>query len=144
MSNNLQAALQPLLDVLEKIDEAGLPAPQSPGREPSLIHHQPLIRTIQRKRRYLNIKPLAAFAFHQVTSAHHPPRRVEGSAAGVFIALARLEYGLLPNHPRPLDFIQFAASIRDHPVPAQQLHCFPTLILDGHAIGPDILRTPRR
>ena len=32
MSNNLQAALQPLLDVLEKIDEAGLPAPQSPGR----------------------------------------------------------------------------------------------------------------
>jgi hypothetical protein len=32
MSNDTKAALQPLLDVLKQIDEAGLPAPESAGR----------------------------------------------------------------------------------------------------------------
>jgi hypothetical protein len=29
-------------------------------------------------------------------------------------------------------------------MPAAQLHCFPSLVLDGHAIGPEILRITRR
>jgi hypothetical protein len=32
MSREFQAALQPILDVLQQIDDSGLPAPQSPGR----------------------------------------------------------------------------------------------------------------
>ena len=36
-----------------------------------------LIRGVQRERWYFNIKPLATIAFHLVTPAHHPRRRVK-------------------------------------------------------------------
>jgi hypothetical protein len=104
--------------------------------ERSLIQQYILIRAIQGERRYLNIKSLALLALHLVTSAHHPRRRVEGRTARICIALAGLEEWLLPNNTRPLDLGQFATCIRNHPMPASQLNCFPSLILDGHSIGP--------
>ena len=55
----------------------------------ALIQQSTLIRPIQRKRWYLYIKPLSAFALHLVTSAHHSRRRVKRRAARVLIALAR-------------------------------------------------------
>jgi hypothetical protein len=111
---------------------------------PFLIQQYVLIRAIQRKRRYLNIKPLTPIVFHPVTSPHHPRRSVEMSTTRVCIALARLEEWLLPNNARALHLGQFAARIRDHPMPASQLHRFPSRILDGHSIGPEILRITRR
>ena len=77
-----------------------------------------LIRRIERERWYLNIKPLATIAFHLIAPAHHPRRRIKRCTAGVRVTLARLEDWLLPNHSGALDLSQFAARIRDHPVPA--------------------------
>jgi hypothetical protein len=107
---------------------------------PSLIQQYVLIRAIQRKRRYLNIKPLTPIVFHLVLSTHHPRRRVEMSTTRVCITLARLEEWLLPNSTRALNLGQFGTRIRDHPMPASQLHRFPSMILDGHYIGPEIVR----
>ncbi len=98
-----------------------------------------MIRTIKRERRYLNIKPLAALSLHLVSAAHHPRRRVERRTTRIFIALARLEHWLFPNNAGPLDLGQFATRVRDHPVPVQQLHRFPSLILDDHSISPEVL-----
>src|ERR1019366_3800240 len=103
-----------------------------------------LIRTIQRERRYLNIKTLTALTLHLVGSAHHPRRRVERRATRVFKALSWLEDRLLPDDTWSFDLGQFATRIRDHPVPAQQMHRFPSLILDDHSISPKILRAVRR
>ena len=114
------------------------------GFEVDLVQQYILIRAIQRKRRYLNIKLLPPIVFHLVASAHHPRGRVEMSTTRVCITLARLEEWLLPNHTRPLDLCQFTARIRDHPMPASQLNRFPSLILNGHSIGPEILRITRR
>src|ERR1700676_4255797 len=112
--------------------------------KPSLVQQYILIRTIQRERRYFNIKPHAALTLHLVSPAHHSRRRVEGRATRIFIALARLDTRLFPNTTRPLDLGQFATCVRDHPVPAQQLHRFPSLVLDDHSISPEILRAAWR
>ena len=84
----------------------------------SLVKQYTLIRGVQRERWYLNIKPLATTAFHLVTPTHHPRRRVERRTADVCVTFAGLEDWLLPNHTRSPDLSQFAARIRDHPVPA--------------------------
>ena len=114
------------------------------GFEVDLVQQYILIRAIQRKRRYLNIKLLPPIVFHLVASAHHPRGRVEMSTTRVCITLARLEAWFLPNNTCALDLGQFTARIRDHPMPASQLHRFPSLVLDGHSIGPEILRITRR
>src|ERR1035438_4039290 len=103
-----------------------------------------LDRPNQRERRYLNIKTLTALTLHLVGSAHHPRRRVERRATRVFKALSRLEDRLLPDNTWSLDLVQFATRIRDHPVPAQPMHRFPSLIRDDHSISPKILRAVRR
>ena len=72
------------------------------------------------------------------------PAGVEGRATGIFIALARLEDRLFSNNTRPLNPGQFATRIRNHPVPAQQMHGFPSLILEDHSISPEMLRVARR
>lgn len=110
----------------------------------SLMQRYTLIRGVQRERWYLNIKPFATIAFHLVTPTHHPRRRVKKRTAAVRMTFARLEKWLLPNHARSLDLGQFAARIRDHPVPAQQMHRLVPLILDKHSISPKILRAVRR
>ena len=110
----------------------------------SLMHQWTLSLGVQREGRYLNIKLLVVIAFHLVTSAHHPRRRVERGTTRVCKTLAGLEEWLLPNHTGSLDLGEFAACIGDHPVPASQLNGFPSLILDGHSIGPEILRISRR
>jgi hypothetical protein len=103
-----------------------------------------LIRAIQRERRYLNIKTLTALTLHLVGPAHHPRRRVERRATRIFKDLSRLEDRLLPDDTRSFNLGQFATRIRDHPMPAQKMHRFPSLILDDHSISPKILRTVRR
>jgi len=75
------------------------------------IQEYTLIWTIQREGRYLNIEPLTAFTLHLVSPAHHPRCGVERRAAGIFIALARLEDWLLPDNTWPLDLSQFATRV---------------------------------
>ena len=84
----------------------------------SLIQQCTLIRGIKRERWYLDIETVATAAFHLITPTHHPRRRAKRRAAGVCMAFARFEDWLLPNHARSLDLSQFAARVRDHPVPA--------------------------
>ena len=109
-----------------------------------LIHEYVLIRAIQREHRYLDIKTLTALTLHLVSPAHHPRRRVERRATCIFKALSRLEDRLHPDDTWSLDLGQIASRICDHPVPAQQLHCFRSLILYDHSISPKILRALRR
>src|ERR1035437_6901926 len=49
----------------------------------SLVKQHTLIRTVQRERRYLNIKAIAALTLHLVGPAHHPRRCVEGRATRI-------------------------------------------------------------
>jgi len=108
------------------------------------IQQRTRIWTIQREGRNLNIKPLTALTLHLVSPAHHSRCRVERRATCIFKALAGFEDWLLPNNTRPLDLSQFAPRIRNHPMAAQQLDRFPSLILDDDSICPEILRAVRR
>ena len=103
-----------------------------------------MIRAIQRERWYLDVKPLAGLTFHLVCTAHHTRRSIKGHPTRIFMALSGLEQRLFPNNAGPLDLGQLTTRIRDHPVPAQQLHCFPSCILDDYAICPEVLRVVRR
>lgn len=103
-----------------------------------------LVRAIERERWYLDVETFAALAFHLISSAHHSPGRVQWCTACIFKALTRPENWLLSDNARSLDLSQFATGIRDHPVPAQQMHRFFTLIFDDHPIGPEVLRDLRR
>ena len=87
---------------------------------------------------------LAALALHLIRPAHHSPRRVERCATRIFESLARFENWLFPDNARPLDLVQLATSIGDHPVPAQQMNRFASLIFDDHPVSPEILRILRR
>jgi len=110
----------------------------------SLIQQYTLVWAIQRERWYLDIETLTALGLHLVSAAHHPGCRVERAAARIFEALAGLEDWLLANDTRPLDLCEFTTRICDHPVPAQKLYRFESLVLDDHAISPEILRVFRR
>ena len=119
-------------------------ARDSPGQCYFSIQEYVLIGLMQRERRDLNIKTLTCVALHLIGTAHHPRRGVERRATCIFKALTGLQDWLLPYNPRPFDFGEFAARICNHPVPAQQLDRFVPLILNGHAISPEILRLVRR
>ena len=108
------------------------------------IHEGALIGNVQGKRGYFNIKTLSVRCPHLVGATHHSRWRVERRATRVSKALSRLENRLLSDNTWSLDLGQFTTRIRDHPVPAQQLHRFATLVHDDHSISPEILRTFRR
>jgi hypothetical protein len=108
------------------------------------IRKYALIRAIKRECRYLNIKALTALSLHLVSPAHHPRRRVERRATRILKTLSWLEDRLLPDNTWSFDLGQFATRIRDHPVPAEQLHRFSSVVLDDHSISPEILRAVRR
>jgi len=108
------------------------------------VQNYALIRAIERECRYLNIKALTALSLHLVCPAYHPRRRVERRATRILKTFSWLEDWLLPDNTWSFDLGQFATRIRDHPVPAQQMHRFLSLILDDHSISPEILRAVRR
>jgi hypothetical protein len=105
-----------------------------------LIQKYGVIWTIQRERRDFNIKTLSVLSLHLISPAHHPRRRVQRRATRIFKALSRFEDRLLPHNTGSFDLRQFSSCICDHPVPAQQVHRFRSLILDDHSICPKILR----
>src|SRR5258708_36650478 len=62
------------------------------------IQHPLLVRAIQRKRRHVDLKMLAALTDHLIASGHEARRRRQRHARGAFEALAGREHRLLADH----------------------------------------------
>jgi hypothetical protein len=88
---------------------------------PPLIHGA--VRFGQRKGRDLDIKLIGRLIDHLVGSMHWSKGSREGTAWGVFKALAGSEHGLFANDARTLDLFHFSHAVGDNPMAAHELHC---------------------
>ena len=53
------------------------------------------------------------------------------------MAFARAEHGLFTDHAVAIDMVDHATTIRNPPMPGDQLHGFVTAIFDANMIGPE-------
>src|SRR6185437_14212328 len=98
-----------------------------------------LVRSVEREGGDSDGKILAVGRFHLVAADHDAGRRVERRAAGVFVALAGRQHGLLADDARPAHLLEAAETVGDAPVAPAQLHRLAALVLDADVIGPDIV-----
>src|SRR5258705_6314089 len=81
------------------------------------IQHPLLVGAVERKRRHVDLKALAALADHLIAPGHEARRGRQRHARGVFEALARREHRLLADHALAADFLLVSGGVGDDPVP---------------------------
>ena len=88
----------------------------------------------QRERGNLYVELLGGLIQHLVGAMHGAEWRGERAAGSVFKTLARRQGGLLADHTGALHFFDFAHSVRDHPMTANELHRFFALVRNRHRV----------
>src|ERR1700738_833992 len=69
------------------------------------IQHPLAVRAVERKRRHVDLEPLAALAHHLIAAGHETGRGLQRHAAGIFKTFARREHRLLADHALAADFL---------------------------------------
>src|SRR6185437_7127193 len=117
---------------------------RSNGRWIRSIEADRLVRAVEREGGDGDGEVLAVRGFHLVAADHDAGGRVERRAAGVFVAFAGRQHGLLADYARPAHFLDAAEAVGDTPVTPAQLHRLAALVLDAHMISPHIVIVARR
>src|SRR3954453_14933776 len=88
------------------------PLSRSMTASPS-IQHPLLVGAVQRKRRHVDLKALAALADHLIAAGHEARGGRQRPARGVFEALAGREPRLLADHAPAADFLLAPGGVGD-------------------------------
>lgn len=67
----------------------------------------------------LGVEEVVVSSDHIIFTVHGAPWCADNCAARIFVALPRVQHGLLPNDPCATHFLRFTESVGDDPVPAQ-------------------------
>src|SRR5262249_36146366 len=111
---------------------------------PTLVDRSLCVGRIERKRRDLDVKVLAAVRHHAVGAHHESRRRRQRDAASVFERLPGRERGLFADNARALDFLQSSEGVSDAPMPCLELDRIRAEVGDIDRIGPKEITVARR
>src|SRR3546814_10614093 len=79
------------------------------------VQADPLMRTVQGEGGDRDLDPVAALRLHLIGADHHPRRRRQRAAAGVFEAVARPQQRLLADHAGTANLLGAALGVGDRP-----------------------------